>query len=170
MIRTRLVVLVACTVLPLAARGDAAADVRCAEVRLSLAAEARDAARFRSMIDADARFTGNEVLRGPDAVVDAWRPFFQPEGPRIKWRPHVVEVLDTGDLALTRGPYRLESMGPDGKLIVRWGTFNSVWRLGSDGQWRVVFDTGGPPIDTPTEESRALLEADTRDCSLEEAS
>ena len=170
MIRTRLIVLVACTVLPLAARGDPAADVRCAEIRFSLAAESRDAARFRSMIDADARFTGNEVLRGPDAVVEAWRPFFQPDGPRIKWRPQVVEVLDTGDLALTRGPYRLESRGQDGEVTVRWGTFNSVWRLGPDGQWRVVFDTGGPPIDEPTEESRALLEAETQDCGLAEAS
>jgi len=165
MIQNRLAMLVACGLMPLAASSDPAAEVRCAEIGFSLSAETRDAARFRSFIDPDARFTSNEVLRGPDAVVAAWGPFFQPDGPRIKWRPQVVEVLDTGDLALTRGPYRLESTGTDGKLTVRWGTFNSVWRLGSDQQWRVVFDTGGPPIDTPTDESRALLEADTPDCS-----
>ena len=165
MIQDRLALLVACALLPLAASADPAADVRCAEIRFSLSAEAREVAQFRSFIDPDARFTGNEVLRGPDAVVAAWGPFFQPDGPRIKWRPQIVEVLDSGNLALTRGPYRLESTGPDGKLTVRWGTFNSVWRLAPDGQWRVVFDTGGPPIDTPTDESRALLEADTSDCS-----
>ena len=165
MIRTRLAALAACTSISLSAGADPAAEVRCAETRFSLSAEARDAARFRTFIDPDARFTSNEVLRGPDAVVAAWAPFFQPDGPRIKWRPQVVEVLAAGDLALTRGPYRLESLGADGKLTVRWGTFNSVWRLGQDGQWRVVFDSGGPPIDTPTEESRALLEADTSDCN-----
>ena len=168
MTRTRLTALAACTLISLSAGADPAADVRCAEIRFSLSAEARDAARFRSFIDPDARFTGNEVLRGPDAVVAAWDPFFRPDGPRIKWRPQVVEVLAAGNLALTRGPYRLESTGPDGKQNVRWGTFNSVWRLGTDGEWRVVFDTGGPPIDAPTDESRALIEADTSDCSPQE--
>ena len=150
---------------PAVAMSDPAQQVRCAEIRFSLSAEARDAETFRSLIDADARFTGSEVLRGPDEIVAAWDPFFRPEGPRLKWRPAIVEVLESADLALTRGPYRLETRGDDGQAVVRWGTFNSVWRLGQDGQWRVVFDTGGPPIDTPTEESRALLEADTSDCN-----
>jgi ketosteroid isomerase-like protein len=150
--------------LPIGAAADPVQQVRCAEVRFSLSAEARDAASFRSMIDPDARFTGDEVLRGPEAIVAAWSPFFRPDGPGIKWRPRIVEVLESGDLALTRGPYRLETQGEDGQAVVRWGTFNSVWRLGSDGRWRVVFDTGGPPLDKPTDEARALLEAATTDC------
>jgi ketosteroid isomerase-like protein len=153
--------------LPVIAAADPAAEVRCAEVRFSLSVESRDPVAFRSLIDPDARFTGNEVLRGPDAIVGAWDPFFEPEGPRITWRPWIVEVLASGDLALTRGPYRLETKAPDGRTVERWGTFNSIWRLGSDGRWRVVFDTGGPPVDTPTEESRALLSAPVEDCEPE---
>ena len=86
--------------------------------------------------------------------------FFEADGPRIKWRPRFVEVLEDGGLALTRGPYRLISTGPEGEEIERWGTFNSVWRLGDDGEWRVVFDAGSPAADAPDDETRALLEAE----------
>lgn len=139
-------------------------EVRCAEVRFSLSVEAQDLPTFQSLLDRDARFAGSEVLRGPEAIVAAWAPFFAPDGPRIAWRPRVVEVLESGDLALTRGPYRLESRGQDGKTEVRWGTFNSIWRKGPDGGWRVVFDAGGPPVGSATEESEALLAAPVADC------
>jgi ketosteroid isomerase-like protein len=145
-----------------------AEEVRCAEVRFSLSVEAQDLDAFRLLIDPDARFTGADVLRGPDAIVAAWGPFFAPDGPRIAWRPRVVEVLESGDLALTRGPYRLESPGQDGNTEVRWGTFNSVWRRGPDGRWRVVFDAGGPPAGSATEESETLLAAPTDDCVQEQ--
>ena len=50
----------------------------------------------------------------------------------------VVEVLDSGGLALSSGPV-LDAKG-------EWvGTFQSIWRLEPDGRWRVVFDKGCPP-------------------------
>jgi ketosteroid isomerase-like protein len=156
--------LMAAAMLPMVALADPASEVRCAEIRFSLAAEARDPDAFRSQLDPDARFAGSEVFRGPEAIVTAWAPFFSPDGPRIAWRPQVVEVLDSGDLALTRGPYRLETVGKDGEAIVRWGTFNSIWRRGADQTWRVVFDAGGPPIDAPSEDAKRLLEAPVSDC------
>lgn len=151
--------------MPIVAVAGAADDVRCAEIRFSLAAEARDPGAFRALLDPDARFAAGDILRGPDAIAAAWAPFFAEDGPRIAWRPQFVEVLESGDLAFTRGPYRLETRGEDGKAVVRWGTFNSVWRRGPDGRWRVVFDAGGPPVGTPTEASTALLEAPTDECS-----
>jgi len=30
--------------------------------------------------------------------------------------------------------------------------------LTDEGQWRVVFDAGSPPTETPTDEARALIE------------
>jgi hypothetical protein len=47
-------------------------------------------------------------------------------------------VVDSGKLAHSSGPV----IDPDGKVI---GMFNSIWRLESDGHWRVVFDKGCPP-------------------------
>jgi ketosteroid isomerase-like protein len=133
-------------------------DVRCSEIGFSLAAEQRDVDRFATFIDPDARFVGTSVRRGIEAIVGDWAAFFEPGGPSIKWRPQFVEVLEEGRLALTRGPYRVAELAENGAIVERWGTFNSVWRLGNDGKWRVVFDAGTPPGDAPPERVRALLD------------
>ena len=49
----------------------------------------------------------------------------------------------------------------EGNLVEQWGTFNSVWRLNDDGEWRVVFDAGNEAASEPDEATRALLDADT---------
>jgi uncharacterized protein (TIGR02246 family) len=135
-----------------------AEEVRCQEIGFSKAAEARDAASFAAFIDADARFVGDSVARGVDEIVAGWSVFFAANGPRIKWRPQFVELLEDGRLALTRGPYRMQVTGEDGEVSEHWGTFNSVWRLHDDGRWRVVFDAGSPPNEKPGDEIRALLD------------
>lgn len=150
---------------PVVLQADPAQEVRCAEIRFSLAVEKFDPASFRASIDEEARFVGEQVLRGPDAIAAAWSAFFEPDGPRIAWRPRFVEVLSSGELALTRGPYWLETRAGDGTVTVQWGTFNSVWRRGTDGHWRVVFDAGGPPTEVPTDASKALFESPADDCS-----
>ena len=146
------------------ALADVTDDVRCREIGFSLAAEARDATRFASFIDADARFIGNSVMRGPDAVAEAWAVFFEDGGPSIRWRPRFIEVLENGGLALSRGPYRVTTTDEAGDPVEHWGTFNSVWRLGADGEWRIVFDAGSASDKPPGDEERALLE-DEADCS-----
>jgi ketosteroid isomerase-like protein len=138
-------------------------DVRCREIGFSQAAERQDLAAFRAFIDTDARFVSNSVLRGPDAIAEAWTVFFQEGGPTIKWRPQIVEVLENGALALSRGPYRVVATDENGNELEQWGTFNSVWRLHDDGQWRVVFDAGSQAAAAPDDETKALLDAED-DC------
>jgi ketosteroid isomerase-like protein len=53
-----------------------------------------------------------------------------------------VEVLASGQLALSTGPVR----DSKGKVI---GTFTSIWRLEAPGKWRIVFDKGSPVCDKP---------------------
>ena len=142
---------------------DAAQTVRCHEIAFSKSVEARDAATFASFIDADARFVGSSVMRGPVAIAEAWSVFFSVDGPEMKWRPEIVEVLDDGKLALTRGPYRMIASDDEGNRQEHWGTFNSVWRLQSDGQWKVVFDAGSASEQAPPEEIQILLGRDD-DC------
>ncbi len=139
---------------------DPADEVRCREIGFSVAAENRDIDRFRSFIDSDARFVSNGVTRGVDEIVAAWQPFFNVDGPAIKWRPQFVEVRDDGALALTRGPYRMTSKDADGNPVEYWGTFNSVWQRNSDGEWHVIFDAGNNADAPPDPETQALLEAD----------
>jgi len=133
-------------------------EVRCREIRFSKSVESGNRELFASFIDADARFVSGSVTRGPEEIATAWAVFFDPGGPSIKWRPKYVEVLEDGTLALSRGPYRLVARDEDGNETEHWGTFNSVWRLNADGQWRVVFDAGGALPQPPRPEDQALLD------------
>ena len=137
---------------------DAVEDVRCHEIRFSQSVETQNAELFESFIDADARFVGGSVSRGPKEVATAWSIFFTADGASIKWRPQIVEVLQDGALALSRGPYKLITKDENGTESEHWGTFNSVWRLQDDGSWKVVFDAGSPAAEAPPEEIQALLD------------
>ncbi len=156
---------IAISVMSAAASADLASDVRCREIAFSKSAEARNAEAFASFIDQDARFVGTKVSRGVDEVLAAWEPFLTGDGPAIRWRPEFVEVLKDGSLAFSRGPYRIVVVDEDGNASEHWGTFNSVWRLGDDGTWRVVIDAGSRANETPTVEQLDLLEAEDDQCS-----
>ena len=96
----------------------------------------RDQRKFAKFISAEAVFfSGDSARRGKAKIVDAWLKFFKgPQAP-FSWEPATVEVLDSGNLALSSGPVR----DPAGKLI---GTFTSIWRLEAPNTWRIVFDKG----------------------------
>jgi ketosteroid isomerase-like protein len=80
-------------------------------------------------------FTGPTPLRGKQAVADAWKRFYEkPEAP-FSWEPDIVEVLESGTLALSSGPVR----DPKGK---HFATFSSIWRLEAPAVWRIIFDKG----------------------------
>jgi ketosteroid isomerase-like protein len=121
---------------PVCAQAEAAAaDVRAREIAFARTMADRDLAAFLTFLDPEAVFfNGNEALRGRAAIESAWSPFFDGPAP-FSWHPDVVEVLESGDLALTSGPVRSAS----GEEV---GRFNSVWRRSADGRWLVVFDKG----------------------------
>jgi len=80
-------------------------------------------------------FAGETPLRGKQVVADTWKPFYEGQEAPFSWEPEHVEVLESGTLALSSGPV----FDPQGKQVA---TFNSVWRLESNGEWRIVFDKG----------------------------
>ncbi|MEX2049382.1 MAG: nuclear transport factor 2 family protein [Gemmatimonadota bacterium] len=134
----RRVLLAACVwTTPVCAQAEAAAaDVRAREIAFAKTMADRDLAAFLTFLDPEAVFfNGNEPLRGRDAIESAWAPFFDGPVAPFSWHPEVVEVLGSGDLALTSGPVRSAS----GEEV---GRFNSVWRRNADGGWLVVFDKG----------------------------
>jgi ketosteroid isomerase-like protein len=96
----------------------------------------RDLTAFESFLAEEAVFfSGSQTLRGRDAVVQAWAPFFDGVEAPFTWEPDQVEVLDSGTLALSSGPVR----DPRGNAV---GRFNSIWRREAPGAWRIVFDKG----------------------------
>jgi ketosteroid isomerase-like protein len=142
------------------ALADLTQEVRCREIGFSRSVENQDRDHFASFIDPDARFVGNKVDRSREVIAEAWAVFFTGDLPLIKWRPQFVEVLESGDLALSRGPYRIVDKNEQGEITEAWGTYNSVWRKNPDGEWLIIFDAGSFPDETPSEEQRKLLESD----------
>lgn len=124
-------------------REELAEQVRSAEIGFARSMAERDTASFAAYIADEALFFSRQgVQRGKVAVVRKWKQFFEGKEAPFSWRPEQVEVLDSGTLALSSGPV----FDPQGRHI---NTFNSIWRLESDGRWRVLFDKGCPPCQSP---------------------
>ena len=116
--------------------GPVATEVEAREIAFAKTMTDRDFDAFLTFVSpAAVFFTGNEALRGLDIIAEAWAPFFEGPTAPFSWHPDVVQVLESGLLALTSGSVR----GASGEVV---GRFNSVWRKDADGQWRVVFDKG----------------------------
>jgi ketosteroid isomerase-like protein len=102
----------------------------------------RDHDAFVSHLSDEAVFFGSmQVYRGKAEVAAAWKRLYEGPAAPFSWEPERVEVLASGTLGLSSGPVR----NPEGK---RTGTFNSLWRLEQDGNWRIVFDIGCPPCES----------------------
>ena len=96
----------------------------------------RDLAAFKTFLSADVVFfSGEKALRGPVEIADYWKRYYEGPAAPFSWEPEQVEVLASGNLALSTGPVR----DGKGQLIA---TFTSIWRLEAPGQWRIVFDKG----------------------------
>ncbi len=114
------------------------AAVKAREVAFAKAMADRDHAAFGTFVAEDAVFMApGAPHHGREAVVAAWKPFFEGPAP-FSWSPERVEVTPTGTLAISSGPV----FDPAGNRV---STFNSTWRLDKDGVWRVVLDIGCPP-------------------------
>lgn len=124
-------------VVPAGAQEDAtAAEVEAREIAFAKTMADRDLEAFLSFVSPEAIFfNGNEPLRGRDEIARAWSPFFEGPAAPFSWQPDIVQVLESGTLALSSGPVRSAT----GEEV---GRFNTIWRRDADGQWRVVFDKG----------------------------
>jgi ketosteroid isomerase-like protein len=117
----------------------AQAEVFAAERAFARSMAERDFAAFtRHVAEDTVFFSGRQVLRGRAAVLAGWKAFFDGPAAPFSWEPDQVEVLGSGQLALSTGPVR----SPQGEVIAR---FNSIWQRQADGRWQVIFDKGSPP-------------------------
>ena len=116
-------------------------QVRRTEIAFAKTLADRNPAAFATFLSKETIFmSATRVSRGPREVSERWKSYFDgPQAP-FSWEPDQVQVLDSGNLAMTSGPVR----DPAGKRI---GTFNSVWRREAKGQWKIVLDNGCPACD-----------------------
>ncbi len=113
----------------------------------SVANQDRD--QFASFIADEAIFVAATVLQGKEAVLEGWAVFFGDGAPKLVWKPVLVVIQEDGELGMTRGPFTVEQPGPDGTVMSQSGLFNSIWQRQPDGSWKVIFDTGCPPCQSP---------------------
>ena len=113
------------------------AEVFAAERAFARSMAERDFAAFGRYVAEDCVFFGQTALHGREAVLAAWKPFFEGAQAPFSWDPDQVEVLASGDLALSTGLVK----NPAGAVTAR---FNSIWQRQADGRWLVIFDKGGP--------------------------
>lgn len=115
----------------------ASEQVRASELAFAASMAARDFNAFASWVADDATFiNGGKPLRGKGAVLAHWQRFFQGPAAPFSWKPEIVEVLASGQLAYSEGPV----MGPDGKAVAR---YFSTWRRdAAGGGWKIVLDNG----------------------------
>ena len=96
----------------------------------------RDYVAFGKFIADDAIFfAGKRPIRGADDVKKAWKAFYADAAAPFSWAPEIVEVLASGNLALSSGPAK----DSDGKVTA---TFTSIWRMDAAGNWKIIFDKG----------------------------
>jgi ketosteroid isomerase-like protein len=141
-----LAVLVALAAVPNAqttatARATAEAAMMKADRDFDQAAVDKNVERFLSLVAENAAFDSAEG-RGREAVRKAWAPFFEPNGPRLRWRPTRAEALVAGDVGYTIGTWERHAKDARGNDVVRRGQYLTVWRKQKDGAWRAEFDTG----------------------------
>jgi len=113
-------------------------QVRARETAFARSMAVRDLTAFTSFIAPEAVFVGaGGTTRGPQEIAAAWQRFFDGPDAPFSWKPETVEVLASGELALSSGPV----FDPKGERV---GTYNSTWRRDPDGVWRIIFDSGCP--------------------------
>ncbi len=122
--------------LPASAHDPAALEdsLRATETAFAATMADRDLEAFSSFLAEDAIFSSpRNLLRGREAIVEGWRPFFDGPDAPFSWKPARVHVLDDGTIGGTTGPV----FNPAGETV---GHFVSTWKRQSDGTWKIILD------------------------------
>lgn len=105
----------------------------------SAALNAHDLDRILALYEPNAAFSGEpgQVVHGMGGLTGAMLGFLALK-PRMKL--DLVYVVETGDIALTRGTWSLQGVGEDGAPVELSGKSLEVLRRQADGTWRFVVD------------------------------
>jgi ketosteroid isomerase-like protein len=124
------------------AETDGAVKLRALEAEFNQATAARGLDGFMSYFadDASELPNGGAVVTGKQNI----RHSLEPWGPDLSltWAPVQAEMAASGDLGYTFGNYVLKAKDKDGKPVVEYGKYATVWKKQKDGSWRVAMDMG----------------------------
>lgn len=140
-------------------------EVWARETGFAKSVDDHDAAAFASHIDEGAVFGAKspQPQRGRGDIAAAWAGLVAGDPLRLRWYPTMVAIDGSGTLAYSSGPALYEKAGEHGPDY-RLGAFQSIWRLGNDGTWRVVFDDGIRPEPATAEQVEAFRKGQGAPC------
>ena len=78
---------------------------------------------------------------GKAAIREAWQGLLRVPGVKMTFKSTSVDVSRSGDLAMERGTFQVETTDKDGKPSTETGQAVIVWRKQADGSWKVMADT-----------------------------
>jgi ketosteroid isomerase-like protein len=148
-------VLVTLTAFTIAAVGCAASPNTSGDVQAVLARDrewARVAATSRNVDSVVAYWTddarvvlpGEAVLAGKPAIRAMIEGTMKIPGFHVTWMPDSAVVSRSGDLGYSYGTNAFTVPDSTGKLLTTRGRYITVWRKGTDGQWRCSEDYSSP--------------------------
>lgn len=88
---------------------------------------------------------GMNRMSGPKAIRGGIEALMRDPAFKISFSPERVEVADSGDLAYTRGTYRMETTDPKTKQPhAETGNYMTTYKKQADGSWKAVDDIAAP--------------------------
>lgn len=68
--------------------------------------------------------------------------FLDDKNNQLLWTPVGADISASGDLGYTYGNYEFHSKDKEGKSVIDYGKYTSIWKQQKDGSWKVVLDMG----------------------------
>ena len=78
---------------------------------------------------------------GTPAIRTAFQGLLGAPGVKMTFKSTSVDVSRSGDLAMQRATFQIETTDKDGKPSTETGQGVVVWRKQSDGSWKIIADT-----------------------------
>lgn len=84
---------------------------------------------------------GAALIRGKVEIAKGMS-FLDDKNNQLLWTPVGADISSSGDLGYTYGTFEFRSKDRDGKAVVDYGKYTSIWKKQTDGSWKVVLDMG----------------------------
>jgi ketosteroid isomerase-like protein len=84
-------------------------------------------------------FRSGKAVKGKDA---SWGKR-KVDSTELWWQPVFADISASGDFGYTTGPWEWRRLKTD-NMASAYGYYNSIWKKGKDGIWKVVIDIGVP--------------------------
>jgi ketosteroid isomerase-like protein len=84
---------------------------------------------------------GAPLIQGK-AEIAKGMSFLDDKNNRLIWTPVGADISASADLGYTYGNFEFHTINKEGRPVVDYGKYTSIWKLQKDGTWKVVLDMG----------------------------